>query len=301
MTALRVVRGWTGLPDHDRGAAVAMGNFDGVHLGHQAVIALAASVAAELGAPLGVVTFDPHPSVYFGKHDRPAWLTTPEQQARALEALGVDVLYVLPLGAELANMGAGEFAARVLWHGLGVGHVAVGFDNTFGKDRGGNPATLRDLGRELGFGVSVAEAVTDREGVKLSSTAAREALRNGRPELAALILGRPFGIEGVVRHGPALRRALGLPIVNVALPAYTTVKPGLYVARTRLADGREFPSVAYVARRHAANDARSRLMEVWIADFDEDLYGQTIETDLMTFLPRPDRSRVRLEISQPVY
>src|ERR1700733_8543860 len=127
MRRLRVIRGWTDLAAHDRGAALAMGSFDGVDLGPQRVIALAAKAAGEAAAPLGVITFDPHPRVYF-RPDEPAFrLMQPDQQARALEALGVDVLYVLPLDAELAGMTDRKFATRVLHEGLGARHVAVGF------------------------------------------------------------------------------------------------------------------------------------------------------------------------------
>ena len=181
---LRVIRGWKGLPEGDRGASVAMGSFDGVHKGHQQVIALAARAAGELGAPLGVITFDPHPRVYF-RPDEPAFrLMKPDQQARALEALGVDVLYVLPFSPELASMTDRGFADEILHKGLGARHVSVGFDITFGKGRTGSPATMQAYGRELGFGVSVAEAVADGSGDKASSTAVREAVRDGKPEIA---------------------------------------------------------------------------------------------------------------------
>ena len=138
MRRLRVVRGWKDLPRDDRGAAVAMGSFDGVHLGHQKVIALAAAAARTLSAPLGVITFDPHPREYFRPSEPAFQLMKRDQQARALEALGVDVLYVLPLGPDIAEMTDRQFATEVLAQGLGARHVAVGFDNTFGKGRSGS-------------------------------------------------------------------------------------------------------------------------------------------------------------------
>src|SRR6185436_2501113 len=182
MKRIRVIRGWKGLSEHDRGAAVAMGSFDGVHLGHQKVIALAARAAAELGCPLGVITFDPHPRVYFRPDEPNFRLMKPDQQARALEALGVDILYVLPMERELAEMTDRQFATEVLHKGLGARHVALGFDNSFGKDRTGTPDTMRAYGREMGFGVSVADPVGPEEGEKFSSTAVRQALRDGRPQ-----------------------------------------------------------------------------------------------------------------------
>src|SRR5262249_14393765 len=153
---IRVIRGWKDLTPFDRGAAVAMGNFDGVHKGHQYVIELAAQAARELGAPLGVITLDPHPRVYHRPNEPAFRLMKGDQQARALERLGVDILYVLPY-AELADVTDREFATRVLHEGLGARHVALGFDNSFGKDRTGTPDTMRQYGAELGFGVSVAE------------------------------------------------------------------------------------------------------------------------------------------------
>jgi len=284
MSRVRVITGWTELRDVDRGAALAMGNFDGVHRGHQKVIALAAKAAGELGAPLGVITFDPHPRVYFRPGEPAFRLMKPDQQARALEALGVEILYVLPLDAGLANMTDREFATRVLHEGLGARHVAVGFDNTFGKGRSGNPDTMRAYGRELGFGVSVAEEVSDGSGEKFSSTAVRDALREGRPKDAAAILGRPFAIEGAVQRGRQLGRKLGFPTANVALEDYVTPRFGVYATRTRLPDGRDIPGVANIGVNPTVEGVTRPLLEVWLFDFDEDIYDQVIETDLIAFL-----------------
>lgn len=294
MRRLRVIRGWKGLQPGDQGAALAMGSFDGVHRGHQRVIALAAKAAGELGTPLGVITFDPHPRVYF-RPDEPAFrLMKPDQQARALEALGVDILYVLPLDPELANMTDREFATRVLHEGLGARHVAVGFDNSFGKDRTGSPQAMRAYGQELGFGVSVAEPVADDDGEKFSSTTVREALRDGRPEEAAKILGRPFAIEGAVQRGRQLGRKLGFPTANVALADYVTPRFGVYATRTRLPDGREIPGVANIGVNPTVDGVTTALLEVWLNDFDEDIYDQVIETDLVAFL-RPEEKFASLE------
>jgi len=287
MRRLRVIKGWKDLPQGDRAAAVAMGNFDGVHRGHQRVIALAAKAAGQIKAPLGVITFDPHPRVYFRPNEPAFHLMKPDQQARALEALGVDVLYVLPLEAELAEMTDREFATRVLHEGLGARHVAVGFDNSFGKDRTGSPETMGAYGRELGFGVSVAEAVEDGSGEKFSSTGVREALRAGRPEIASQILGRPFAIEGAVQRGRQLGRKLGFPTANIALGDYVIPKFGVYATRTRLADGRYIPGVANIGVNPTIEGVRIPLLEVWLFDFDEDIYDQVIETDLIAFL-RPE-------------
>ena len=295
MRRLRVIRGWKDLQPGDRGAALAMGSFDGVHRGHQKVIALAAKAAGASGAPLGVITFDPHPRVYF-RPDEPAFrLMKPDQQARALEGLGVDILYVLPLDPELANMTDREFAQRVLHEGLGVKHVAVGFDNSFGKNRTGSPETMRQYGAEMGFGVSVAEEVADGEGEKFSSTAVREALREGRPQDAAKILGRPFAIEGAVQRGRQLGRKLGFPTANVPLADYVTPRFGVYATRTRLPDGREIPGVSNIGVNPTVEGVTTALLEVWLSDFDEDIYDQVIETDLVAFL-RPEEKFENLDV-----
>jgi riboflavin kinase/FMN adenylyltransferase len=294
MSRVRVITGWTDLRECDRGASVAMGSFDGVHRGHQQVIALAAKAAGELGAPLGVITFDPHPRVHFRPNEPAFRLMKPDQQARALEALGVDILYVLPL-PELAHMSDREFAAEVLHQGLGARHVAVGFDNTFGKGRTGNPDSMRAYGQEMGFGVSVAEAAGDEGGDKFSSTAVREALRSGRPQDAAAILGRPFAIEGAVQRGRQLGRKLGFPTANVPLEDYVTPRFGVYATRTRLPDGRDIPGVANIGINPTVEGVTRPLLEVWLFDFDEDIYDQVIETDLIAFL-RDEEKFASLEV-----
>ena len=283
--SLKIVHGWKHLAAEDRGAAVALGNFDGVHRGHREVIAGAVEAGRRLGAPVGVISFDPHPRRLFHP-DEPAFrLMTTDQQARALEAMGVDRFYVLPFDFEMANFSDRDFALKVLHEGLGVRHVAVGFDISFGKGRTGSPALMKAYGQDLGFSVSVAEAVG--EGAeKYSSTAVREALRDGRPEDAAAILGQPFAIEGVVRRGQQLGRTLGFPTANVFMADYVVPRLGVYATRTRLPDGRLVPGVANIGKNPTTGEVETRL-EVWLFDFDEDLYGQVIETRLIAFL-RPE-------------
>ncbi len=280
--SLRIVHGWKGLAESDRGAAVALGNFDGVHLGHREVIAGAVEAGKRLGAPVGVISFDPHPRRLFHP-DEPAFrLMTTEQQARVLETMGVDRFYVLPFDFEMANFSDRDFALKVLHEGLGVRHVAVGFDISFGKGRTGSPALMKAYGEEMGFTVSVAEAVG--EGAeKYSSTGVREALREGRPQDAAAILGQPFAIEGVVRRGQQLGRTLGFPTANVFMADYVVPKLGVYATRTRLPGGRVVPGVANIGNNPTTGEVETRL-EVWLFDFDEDLYGQVIETRLIAFL-----------------
>ncbi len=280
---MRIVQGWKGLADADRGASVALGNFDGVHRGHQQVIALAARAAGELRAPLGVISFEPHPRRIFQPDAPPFRLMTTDQQVRALAGLGVDIFYILPFDAELEHLTDREFAEQVLHEGLGIRHVSVGFDISFGHGRTGSPLTMSQYGQERGFGVSVAQAVGDGD-AKYSSTGVREALRDGHPEAAAAILGRPFALEGMVEHGRQLGRTLGYPTANVALADYVMPRFGVYATRTRLPDGREIAGVANIGVNPTIDGEIAPRLEVWLFDFDEDIYDQVIETDLIAFL-----------------
>jgi len=293
--AIEVIRGWRDLTPDQKGAAVAIGAFDGVHRGHQAVIAAARAAAGRLDAPLAVVSFDPHPRRWFQPDAAPFRLMTPDQMARALEPLGVDRLYLLPFDADMAAMSDEAFAREVLagpqvarsavgqTDGLGIKHAAVGFDFTFGKGRTGSPESLRRYGVDLGFSVSVADRVDDPDGLKLSSSAVREALKAGDMARAAAILGRPFAIAGEVIHGDKRGRTIGVPTANVTLSDYMRPAYGIYATRSRLPDGRVIDGVASLGIRPMFETAEP-MLEVWLFDFDEDLYGQTIETELVAHL-----------------
>ncbi|RZJ86155.1 MAG: bifunctional riboflavin kinase/FAD synthetase [Brevundimonas sp.] len=278
----RIIRDWRGLDAADKGAAVAVGAFDGVHRGHQAVIAEARAAAERSGSPLGVVSFDPHPRRFFQKEVAPFRLMTADQMAEALSELGVDRLYLLPFDAEMAAMTDAEFARRVLAEGLGVRNAAVGFDFTFGKGRTGSPQALAGYGADLGFTVSTCERRDDPDGLKLSSSAVREALKAGDMGRAAAILGRPFAIEGVIEHGDKRGRTIGVPTANVPLGDYMRPAFGVYAVRARLQDGRQFDGVASLGVRPMFPTEPK--LEVWLFDFDGDLYGQTIDTQLIAWL-----------------
>ena len=281
--AARIIHGWKDLPPDARGAAVALGNFDGVHRGHAAVIGEAVAAAQRLDVPSGVISFEPHPRRYFQPDCDPFRLTTVAQQARALEALGVERLYLLPFDAEMAGMTDAAFAERVLADGLGVRHAAVGFDFTFGKGRSGSPEALRAYGERLGFTVSVVDRLDDADGLKLSSSAVREALKAGDMARAAAILGRPFAIRGTVIHGDKRGRTIGVPTANIEMGDYMRPAYGVYATRSRLPDGRVIDGVASLGVRPMyALD--TPLLEVWLFDFDEDLYGQTLDTELVAWL-----------------
>lgn len=283
---MRIVRDWRGLAEADRGACIAIGNFDGVHRGHAHVVAAAAEAARASGAPLAAAVFDPHPRLWFQPDAQAFRLTTDAQRSRALGCLGVEILYALPFDAEMAGMTDREFAERVLADGLGARHMAAGFDFSFGKGRTGDGHLLRAYGERFGFGVSVVDAVTDEDGRKLSSTAVRLALEAGRPEEAAAVLGRPFAIEGEVVQGRQLGRTLGFPTANVPLAEYVRPRFGVYATLTRLPDGRLLNGVSSIGENPTVggNDAR---LEAWLFDFGGDLYGQLIETELVAFL-RPE-------------
>ena len=280
---MQIVRDWRDLPNALRGAAVAVGAFDGVHRGHQAVIAGAKAAAERLGAPLGVVSFDPHPRRWFQPEAAPFRLMTADQMAQALAPLGVDILYLLPFDGAMAGMSDADFAEKVLARGLGVRHAAVGFDFTFGKGRSGSPEALKTYGERLGFTVSVAERLDDADGLKLSSSAVREALKAGDMDRAAAILGRPFALQGEVIHGDKRGRTIGVPTANINMGDYMRPAYGVYATRTRLLDGRVIDGVANLGVRPMF-EIETPLLEVWLFDFSEQLYGQTVETELVALL-----------------
>ena len=285
--SLKIVHDWRGLAPEQRGASVALGNFDGLHKGHQRVIAAAVDFAREHNIPAGVISFDPHPRRYFQPSAEPFRVMGPAQQARALEALGVDILYLLPFDATLAQMSDEAFAREVLAKGLGVRHVAAGFDVSFGKDRAGSGLKLQRYGFEDGFSVTIVERMATLEGVKYSSTEARRAIADGRPEEVIDILGRPFAIEGEVKHGDQRGRLLGFPTANIELDDYVRPAFGVYAVRVRLPDGRVIDGVANIGNRPTVNGTDERL-EAHLLDFNEDLYGQVLDVELAARI-RPEQ------------
>jgi riboflavin kinase/FMN adenylyltransferase len=290
---LQVFHHYRDLGSEARGAAVAFGTFDGVHLGHQEVIRQAGEAAYELGAPLGVVSLEPHPNRLFFPDSPPFQIMNQHQFARAVAELGAERLYLLPFGHQMASLSDRAFVEDILVRGLGVRHVAVGFDVTFGNGRTGNPDAMRRYGEEFGFSVSVAGEVDGPDGAKVSSTAVREAVRDGHPEKAARLLGRPFAIEGLVEKGQQLGRKLGIPTANVSLGEYVAPRLGVYATRTRLKDGRHLPGATNIGMNPTTGLVEARL-EVWLFDFDEDIYGEVIETELVAFI-RPEEKFPSIE------
>jgi len=268
--------------DDARGAAIALGNFDGVHRGHQAVIASARAAAEETGAALGVLVFEPHPRRFFKPDAAPFRLQTSAQRARALAVAGVDEVFEIGFDAALANSTDREFAERLLRDCIGVTHVSVGADFRFGRGRMGDASSLRALGEELGFSVDAVAPVGGA--AKISSTLVRDAIAAGDMKQAADLLGRPWAIEGEVARGFARGRELGMPTANVPLGDYVRPRLGVYATRVDLGDGVLLPAVTSIGVNPTVGELPTPLLEAHLLDFSGDLYGRRIEVELIAFL-----------------
>ena len=211
---MKIYSDWRTVPLAARGASVALGNFDGVHIGHAAV--LRAAHAARPDAPRAVLTFEPHPREFFRPQDAPFRLTLAAERAAALQALGVEILYQLPFDAEFSHLTAEAFVQEILFKGIGAVHLSCGADFAFGHRRGGDVAFLADRAENLGIGLSIVPAVADAQG-PVSSSRIRRLLQDGYPERAAALLGRPYSIRGPVLHGDARGRTIGFPTANIEL------------------------------------------------------------------------------------
>ena len=274
--------GGSAVPERLRGGIVALGNFDGFHEGHQAVVGRAVSRARAEGRPALVATFDPHPVHYFRPDLPPFRLTSLDQRQRLFAEAGADAMLVFRFDAELAGVTAPDFVTDHLASRIGAAGVVTGEDFTFGKGRGGNVDVLKLLGQANRISVdAVAPVVEDGEAV--SSSRIRDALRAGDCPLAARLLTRPFAIEGVVEHGDKRGRELGFPTANLAMDDYLRPRFGVYAVRGRLPDRRMVDGVANLGTRPMF-DPPKELLEPWFFDFDGDLYGQTIEVALIAFL-----------------
>lgn len=285
---MRIIRDYTYLDPADRGASVAIGNFDGVHLGHQSVIAIARREGAAIGAPLGVLTFEPHPREYFAPEAPPFRLMGPEARAHRLEKLGVEKLYELNFNAALSALSPREFARNVIADGLELRHVVVGADFCFGKGRAGTAADLRRFGAEMGFGVSVAELLEGDSG-EVSSTAIRNALSDGRPRDAARMLGHWHRIDGPVVGGEQRGRELGYPTANMSIEGLHPPKFGIYAVLVDVLDGPHrghYHGAASLGVRPMFNGGIANL-ETHLFDFSGDLYSADLSVALVEYL-RPE-------------
>jgi len=281
---MRIFNDWRGLLADARGATVALGNFDGVHLGHATV--LRAAHAARPDAPLAVLTFEPHPREVFRPDDPPFRLTLSAERADALAALGCTLLYELSFNHVFSLMMADTFVSEVLHQGLGALHLTTGADFAFGHRRGGDAAYLAARAEALGMGVTQVPAMTDAGG-PLSSTRIRRALQDGYPERATAELGRPWAIRGEVAHGDKRGRTIGFPTANVALGRHLEPARGVYAVTVRLADGTMHNGVANIGRRPTVNSGPESRLEVNLFDFDGDIYGTEITVALIAYI-RPE-------------
>ena len=280
------------IPDALRGGIAALGNFDGFHLGHQAVAGEAIAQAKAQGRPAIIATFDPHPVRYFTPDAPPFRLTTLDQRQRLFEAAGADAMLVFEFDAALAGTSAEDFIDRLLIERLGLAGVVTGEDFTFGKKRGGNIGVLRERGAAQGLSSRAVGPVTDGGGV-ISSSRIRDALRSGDLASANRLLTRPFAVEAPVQHGDKNGRLLGFPTANMDLGKYLRPRYGVCAVRGRLPDGRLLDGAANVGIRPQFEPPKE-LLEPHFFDFAEDLYGQTIEVEFHAFL-RPEAKYESLE------
>lgn len=279
-----IIQDWRAVPDALRGTTLALGNFDGVHLGHAAV--LRAAHAARPDLALAALTFEPHPREHFRPEDPPFRLTLLPAKSEALGALGATAVFALRFDAALAAMPAETFVEEVLHRAIGAKHLACGPDFAFGHRRGGDTAFLSREAEQRGIGLTIVPPVMD-DGAQISSTHIRRLLQDGYPERAARDLGRPHEICGEVFHGDKLGRELGWPTANILLGRQLEPARGVYAVTAVLANGAVVPGVANIGRRPTLGGDPVTRLETHLFDWSGDLYGQEIRVRLHAFL-RPD-------------
>jgi len=275
------------LPEHLRGAVVAIGNFDGIHRGHRAVLDRALAEARRMGRPALALTFEPHPRALFNP-DVPLFRLTPApMKARLLGLLGLDGVVELAFDRALAQTSAEEFVRRVLVEGLGTSHAVTGFDFHFGRGREGGPAFLIEAGKRHGFGVTLVDAFRDEATEIVSSSRIRHLLAEGEVAEAAGLLGYRYTVEAEVGHGRQLGRTLGYPTANMALHPGVALRHGIYAVRLRRPSGALHDGVASFGIRPTVEDDGAPLLETFLFDFSGDLYGEVCAVSLFGFL-RPE-------------
>lgn len=288
---MHVFHGYHHLPVQLRGAALAIGNFDGVHRGHRALLVRAqeraqASTRHGVSHLAGAMVFEPHPREFFHP-ERPHFrLTTLEQKLALFEKAGLDVTVVVPFDKRLASLDADAFIEQVLVAGLGVRHIVIGYDFFFGKGRGGNAAHMQQRGAEMGFGVSVIPPVAE-DGEVLSSSAIRAEIAQGDVAGAAQMLGHWWSVTGEVVGGAKLGTGMGYPTANIHLPRSTPLAYGIYAVFIDLPGGGRHQGAAYLGTRPTFDNGPP-VLEVFLFDFNGDLYGRRIEVSFVAFL-RPDQ------------
>lgn len=278
---MQILRHWREIPPELKGASVAIGNFDGVHRGHQAVLDEAAAAAKALNTQAGVITFEPHPRKFFHPA-KPIFMLTPlNMQLELFAAYGMGLIAVLPFDAEMANLKAEDFVREVLVNGLDIKHCTTGYDFFFGKGREGNAIMLRNLGDLYGFGVTIVGAVGDR-GEIFSSTRVREMLAEGDVASAADMLGYWWQVRGIVETGAGRGAGLGFPTANIRLQDGQSLRHGIYAVRVS-AGGQRHDGAAYLGTRPTFDDG-APLLEIFLFDFEGNLYGQDIRVEFIEFI-----------------
>ena len=278
---MKLFQDWRDLPGDARGAVVALGNFDGVHLGHAHL--LRAAHAARPDAPLGVLTFEPHPRELFRPDDPPFRLTLSAERAAALAGLGVKLVFEMPFDHEFSLMPATSFVTEVLHEGIGARHLVCGPDFAFGHRRGGDTGFLAARAEALGIGLTVVPLLADESG-EISSSRIRRALQDGYPERATAKLGRPWAIRGIVAHGDQRGRTIGFPTANIALGRHLEPARGVYAVTVTMPDGGVHRGVANIGRRPTVNTGPESRLEVHVFDYDGDLYDAELSVALHAFL-----------------
>ena len=285
---MRIIRDYQFIAAEDRGAVAAIGNFDGVHLGHQAALDLVRKIAKDSNSHVGTLTFEPHPREYFSPKSAAFRLMSADAKANRREKLGVERLYQLNFNAALSALSAREFARDVIYKALGLTHVIVGADFCFGKGRTGTASDLINFGEEFGFKVTIAELLKDNDQV-FSSTAIRNALSEGRPENAARMLGHLHRIEGQVIQGHQRGRELGYPTANLSIDGLHPPKYGVYAVTVDILDGPSqgrYFGAASIGERPTFGVYKPNL-EVFLFDFHADIYGANISVALVNY-QRPE-------------
>lgn len=284
---MQIFRHHEDIPPQLRGGVVALGNFDGFHRGHQAVIRAAAEMAELLHAPLWVFTTEPHPRAFFRPADPSIRLTPLRAKAHCLDTFGVPNMLVLPFDPALAGMLAQDFVLDVLVAGLGIKHAVVGYDYRFGKGRGGGVDVLRYMGEMEHFGVTIVEPIAEASSsaapVVYSSSVIRRALQEGRVREATAALGHWWFIDGHVREGDKRGRTIGFPTLNLDMDGYMLPAFGVYAVRVKLLSGDVVGGVANIGRRPTFNKSDVTL-EAHLFDFSGDLYGQTVSVEIVDFI-----------------
>src|ERR1700712_4926737 len=284
---MKIFRHYKDVPDAYKGAVVGVGNFDGVHRGHQALIGEARRMADERGAPLAVLAFEPHPQEFFRPSPESFRLTPLRAKARLVAGLGADILYALAFDAEMAAKSAQDFVQDVLVDGLAVGAVVVGADFQFGKGRAGNTTLLSYMGEMEGFGVTLFDPVLGDAAEKISSTEIRDALKAARPDEAARLLGHPWSVEARVEHGDKRGRTIGFPPANMRLDDCLKPAFGIYAVRAKIIEDDKVIATHNGVAKFGIRpmfETKVPLLETFLFDFTGDLYGKHLAVELVSYL-----------------